>query len=190
MKRMMMLALTAMFVVLAANAKDDKVTLTSGDGKMLIESSKKATIDFDYSKTIAEDKPIKQYLKERGAEVERGWPEVAKAAKTRFIERFNSKNKKGVQIVEAGAADLKMKVVVEKLHLGSTATAVVFGGLGSAGGAEITGKLIVTDAKTKKVVAVYEIFEVRGNGSTDFTEGKRLGTCYENVAKMILKASK
>ena len=33
-------------------------------------------------------------------------------------------------------------------------------------------------------------YEIRSNGTYDFTEGKRLGTCYENVAKMIIKASK
>ena len=190
MKRMLMMAWMVMVAVVAANAKDDKVTLTAGDGKAIVKSEKTATLEFDYSNTIAEGKPLKEHLQTRGENFVKDWPELAKSARERFIERFNSKNKKGVQIVEGDKADLKMKITIEKLDFGSTGTAVVFGGFGSAGGAEITGKLVVTDAATGEQVATYDLHEIRSNGTYDFTEGKRLGTCYENVAKMIIKASK
>ena len=190
MKRMLMMAWMVMVAVVAANAKDDKVTLTAGDGKAIVKSEKTATLEFDYSNTIAEGKPLKEHLQTRGENFVKDWPELAKSARERFIERFNSKNKKGVQIVEGDKADLKMKITIEKLDFGNTGTAVVFGGFGSAGGAEITGKLVVTDAATGEQVATYDLHEIRSNGTYDFTEGKRLGTCYENVAKMIIKASK
>jgi len=183
-----MMALMAL-ITIAAQAADDKVTLTTGDGQWLKDSGKTATVEMDYSKTYAEGKPLKEHLKSRGADVLADWPKVADAARTRFIEQFNKRNKKGLQIVESGKADIKIKVIVEKLHFGNTAASVVFGGLGSAGGAEITGKMIVTDKAGKKL-ASYDIFEVRGRGANDFTEGKRLGSVYDQIIKMVIKASK
>jgi len=185
---MLMMALMAL-VAVAVQAKDDKVTVTSGDGKALKDGSKTAVIEFDYSKTIAEGTPLKQYLKDRGEDHVADWPEIRDTARDRFVKMFNKRNKKGVQIVDGDKADLKLKVVIEKLDFGQTGVSVVFGGMGSAGGAEITGKMIVTEAKSGKKLAEYDLHEIRGNGSTDFTEGKRLGTCYENTAKMIVKAS-
>ena len=65
MKKMMMMALMAL-VAVAAQAKDDKVTLTSGDGQWLKESDKTTSVVIDYSNTIAEGQPLKEYLKSRG----------------------------------------------------------------------------------------------------------------------------
>ena len=59
MKKMMMMALMALIAV-AAQAKDDKVTVISGDGNTLKDGAKTAVIEFDYSKTIAEGTPLKQ----------------------------------------------------------------------------------------------------------------------------------
>ena len=115
-----MMAWMVMVAVVAANAKDDKVTLTAGDGKAIVKSEKTATLEFDYSNTIAEGKPLKEHLQTRGENFVKDWPELAKSARERFIERFNSKNKKGVQIVEGDKADLKMKITIEKLDFGKT----------------------------------------------------------------------
>ena len=183
-----MVALMALIAV-AVQAADDKVTLTTGDGQWLRENDKTATVEMDYSKTVAEGDPLMQYLKKRGDQVVADWPAVAESARSRFIEQFNRRNKKGLQVVDAGNADMKIKVIVEKLHFGNTATAVIFGGLGSAGGAEITGKMIVTD-KAGKTLATYDLYEVRGRGAYDFTEGKRLGAVYDQIIKMVIKASK
>ena len=61
-----MMAWMVMVAVVAANAKDDKVTLTAGDGKAIVKSEKTATLEFDYSNTIAEGKPLKEHLQTRG----------------------------------------------------------------------------------------------------------------------------
>ena len=188
MKKTMMV-LMAIMMALSVSAKDDKVSVISGNGKALTESGKTATVEFDYKNTVVEEGgKLMDYLKKRGEENVKDWPEVAAYAKGRFIESFNKKNKKGVQVVDADKADLKMKIIIEKMDFGNTGVSVVFGGLGSAGGAEITGKLIVTDKGGKKL-AEYELHQIRGGGATDFTESKRLGSCYENLAKMIVKAS-
>lgn len=183
-----MMALMAL-MTLAAQAADDKVTLTSGDGQWLKESDKTTSVVIDYSKTIAEGKPLKEYLKSRGDKNVADWPEVAKIARERFIELFNKRNKKGVQAVDADKADMQIKVIVEKLDFGSAAMQAVFGGFGSAGGAEISGKMIVTD-KGGKTLAAYELVEVRGRAVTDYTEGRRLGSVFDQIIKMVIKASK
>ncbi len=188
MKKGLFLAVLVFVFALAANAKGDRVTILSGDGTVLLESGKTAVLEFDYQNTTVEGKPLKTYLKEKGEKYVTDWPEIAKVTRTRFINGFNTRNKKGVQIIESGDSDLQLKIVIEKLHFGNAAAAVIVGGFGSAGGAEITGKLIVKDNSGNQL-AEYEILEVRGNGATDFSESKRLGTCYENAAKMIIKTS-
>jgi hypothetical protein len=190
MKKMMMLVMMTMMVAIAAQAKDDKVTITSGNGQVMKEAGKTATLEIDYSKTIVEGKaPLMEYLQQRGEKNVKDWPETAAVAQKQLTEQFNKRNKKGLQIVESGDADYKIKFIVEKLDFGSTGVSVVFGGLGSAGGAEVTGTLVVSDKSGNEVVT-YDVHEVRGTGTTDFTETRRIGTCYENVVKMVLKASK
>lgn len=188
MKKMMMMALMAL-VAVVAQAADDKVTLTSGDGKWLKDGGKTATVEMDYSDTTTEGKPLNVYLASRGDNFIADWPKMVEAGRASFIEQFNKRNKKGLQVVESGDADYQIKVIVEKLDFGKSGVAVVFGGLGSAGGAEITGKLIVTDKSGEKV-AEYELYEVRSRGSYDYTEAKRLCSCYEQIIKMTLKESK
>lgn len=189
MKKMMMLVMMTMMAAIAAQAKDDKVEVISGDGKVMQEAGKTATLVIDYSNTKVEGEPLKQNLQKRGDEFVRDWPKLDEASKKTFVENFNKRNKKGLQIVEEGDADYKIKFIVDKLDFGNTGTAVVFGGFGSAGGAEVTGTIVVTDKAGKEVVK-YDIHEVRGGGTTDFTEGKRMASCYINVVKMTLKASK
>jgi len=189
MKKMMMV-LMAMMMAISVSAKDDRVSVISGDGKVLAEKGKTATLEFDYKNaTVEKGDKLMDYLKKRGEQNVKDWPEVEASACNRFINAFNKKSKKGVQIVKTDKADLKMKIIIEEIDFGSTGVAVVFGGLGSAGGAEITGKLIVTDNGGNKL-AEYELYQIRGGGSYDYTEAKRLGSCYENLAKMIVKASK
>ena len=188
MKNVMMMALMAL-MTLAAQAADDKVNLTSGNGEWLKESDKTTSVVIDYSNTIAEGQPLNEYLKSRGEKNVADWPEVAKVAREQFIELFNKRNKKGVQAVDADKADMQIKVIVDKLHFGNTAMQVLFGGLGSAGGAEISGKMIVTD-NDGKTLAAYDLIEVRGRAVTDYTEGRRLGSVFEQIIKMVIKASK
>jgi hypothetical protein len=189
MKKMMMM-LMAMMMAISVSAKDDRVSVISGDGKVLAEKGKTATLEFDYKNaTVEKGDKLMDYLKKRGEQNVKDWPEVEASACNRFINAFNKKSKKGVQIVKTDKADLKMKIIIEEIDFGSTGVAVVFGGFGSAGGAEITGKLIVTDNGGNKL-AEYELYQIRGGGSYDYTEAKRLGSCYENLAKMIVKASK
>ena len=103
MKKIMMMALMVL-VAVAAQAKDDKVTVISGDASTLKDGEKTAVIEFDYTKTVAEGTPLKQYLKDRGDDHVADWPEIAKTARDRFVKMFNKKNKKGVQIALAWAS--------------------------------------------------------------------------------------
>lgn len=189
MKKIIMFLMAVMTAV-SVSAKDDRVTVISGNGEVLTESGKTATLEFDYQDAVVKggDK-LTDYLKKRGENNVKDWPEIAASARERFINTFNKKNKKGAQVVSGDNADLKMKIVIEKIDFGNAAMSVALGGYYTAGGAEITGKLIVTDNSGNKL-AEYELYQIRSNGKFDYTEVKRLGTCYENVAKMIVKASK
>ncbi len=191
MKKLMMMVLMTMMVVVA-NAKGNSVTLVSGNGDILLDSKKTATITFDYSKTMVEGKHIDTFLKDRGDNFVKDWPAIAKVGLDQFIKSFNSKNKKGVQIIEKGGADLKMVMNVADLYFGNAAKAAILGGLpgSNGGGAIISGRLIITDAKSGEKVAEYDILKVYGIGATDFSESKRLAHCYDSVVRKILKASK
>lgn len=187
MKRFFMMAMLAT-IAFVANAKDDRVTFISGNNKAMTESGKTAIVEFDYTQTICEGKPLPEYLAERGEEHVRDWPALALSSKNKFCDKFNSKNKKGVQITDNADADLKITVAITKMHLGSVAGAVLMGG--RTGGAEVCGTITVANNKTGETIAQYEIFEVRGGGSYNFTETKRMAATYEAVATMWAKEIK
>ena len=182
---MMMMVLTALMVVMTATAKNDRVTLTSGDGSVLMTVGKKATLTIDYSCATCDGKPLQKYLKDCGDDYVRDWPGVRDKGYGAFVEKFNDKFEDGVQIVGSGGT-LKIHFRVSEVDFGNTALSVVFSGIGSVGGAAVSGTLTVTNASGKRL-AQFDVREVKGNGAADYTEGTRLSTCLENVVKALYK---
>lgn len=76
---------------------DNPVTVKAGNPVVFNEASQ-ALVVVDYSKTMVKDQTLDAYLKSRGEDFVRDWPQDQDKALEYFVVRFNKKNKKGMQI--------------------------------------------------------------------------------------------
>ena len=185
MKRIL---LAAVALLCAANLFAGGLTVKSGDVSVL-KTPAQAKVVFDYSKTyVGEDgaktKTLTQYLKSRGADFVKDWPNDHVEAESYFINRFNKKNKKGLTIAEGGKPAYIITVKVEVLDMGNAAAAA-FGMSSKAGGAIMWGKVFVKDARKGKVLLTVDVDEVKGLKS--YSETTRLGLCYGDLATRLAK---
>ena len=188
MKKVILCA--AALLICAANLfAGGDVTVVSGDASIL-KSGETARVIFNYDKTyVGEDgaktQTLKQYLKSRGADYVRDWPEDHKKAEEWFVTRFNKKNKRGLTLQEGSSgAKYVFEVKVEVLDMGNAAGAFV--GFGAkAGGVIAWGEILVKDAKGKKVLLKLKFNEIKGKASP--SETMRLGLCYMDLATRIAK---
>jgi hypothetical protein len=174
--------------VFAAKAKP--VTVESGNISVL-KSPSKALLEIDYSAAKVGEKTFDEYLKGRGDDFVRDWPEDSKKAATNFATRFNKKNKKGAQILfplteDVADAAYKLVIRVESLDMGNASGINPFASI-DAGGVIMSGAVDIVDVKTNEVVCTLKVNEVKGIGHV--SETVRLGMMYFELATLICKLS-
>ena len=170
MKKLILLAATLFF---SATLFAGGITVVSGDPSIL-KTPGTAKIVFNYAKTyVGEDgartQTLNQYLKSRGSDYVRDWPDDHKQAEEWFVKRFNKMNKKGLTIATSGT-----KYIVEVIGFNS-----------KAGGVIMWGDILVKDAKGKKVLLKLRADGIKGKASP--SETMRLGLCYMDLAGRIAK---
>ena len=187
MKKIILFATALLFCAATLSAGDIKVV--SGDASIL-KSAETAKVIFNYDKTyVGEDgaktQTLKQYLKSRGADFVRDWPDDHKKAEGYFMIRFNKKNKKGLKLQESSSgAKYIFEVKVDVLDMGNAAGAFV--GFGAkAGGVIAWGDILVKDAKGKKVLLKLRFDEIKGKANP--SETMRLSLCYMDLATRLAK---
>lgn len=169
-----------------------EVRLLGGDFSFLRDSNEQMLFEIDYSETIVDEVSIQQYLESRGADFVRDWPQDSKTARERFVYFFNKS--KGVQICESTDDNPKYKMVmhVKTLDMGdagsSVASVVVPYASAKAGGVIANVVVDVAEYPSGKAVAKFSIPKIKGIGSV--SETVRLGLCYTEIAKQIVKAGK
>ncbi len=170
----------------------DEVNVKSGDPKFLISEASTATVTIDFTNAVVEEgETITEYLNRRGEDWVNDWPQVQQEVKDVFVNVFNKKNKKGMQIVDDGEAVTYYVIIdVSAVDFGNTANAFVKNPFGktSQGGASISGTLSVVDVSTKEVKCTMEIDEVIGVAT--YSETGRLKITFMYVAKNALSAAK
>ncbi len=185
MKKILLLAVAALFS--AASLFAGGVTVVSGDASIL-KKAETAKIVFNYSKTyVGEDgaktQTLNQYLKSRGSDYVRDWPQDHKKAEEYFVTRFNKKNKKGLTIATSGTKYI-IEVKVEVLDMGNMAGFFI-GYNPKAGGVIMWGDVLVKDARGKKTLLKLRVDGVKGKANP--SETMRLGLCYMDLANQIAK---
>lgn len=156
------------------------VTVKSGDVSVL-KGKNKALLEFDYSATKVGDKTLDEYLKDRGEDFVRDWPNDKIRAASYFVERFNKKNKKGMQITsDEEAAGYTVVVHVKTLDMGNGGSAFVPFSSAKAGGVIMTGTIDIVDKNTQNVVCNLYVDEVKGLGHV--SEAIRIGLAYFALA--------
>ncbi len=165
------------------------VSVKSGDVSVL-KTPAKAKVVFNYKNTyVGEDgaktQTLNQYLRSRGSDFVRDWPEDHAKAEKYFNIRLGKKNKKGLTAAEAGEkAKYIMEVKVEVLDMGNAAGAFV--GFGAkAGGVIMWGTVTIKDARSKRTLLTLDIDGVKGKANP--SESMRLGLCYMDLAGRIAK---
>ena len=161
------------------------VTVKSGDLSVLKKSST-AFFEIDFSATKVGTQPIDEYLKGRGDDFVRDWPQDKVIAANYFYAQFNGCNKKGMQITpDDRGVDYKMVIHVKTLDMGNPAGIFVPFAPANAGGVIIDGTVDIIDMNTNAVVCTLNIDGVKGDGYP--SESIRLGLAFSELASCMCK---
>lgn len=176
MKKIILVLLT--FVTANHLMADSRVTL--GDANILNDASATFNIVFDFSNTIVEDIPYKEYLASRNADWNRDWPSDQKEGINTFIKKWNKKNKKGMQATNMENAPYTLVIKPTSLHFGSAALSWIIGF--GAGGMKISGTLDLYKGYTK----VLSIKVEEQTGKSANTETQRFKSLMGELAQDTL----
>lgn len=117
-------AIICCFLFVTVSYADNDVGLKSGNLAVFLQQEK-AELEIDYSKATVNGQTLDGYLKSRGEDFVRDWPDDAKKAREYFIVRFNKKNKNGLQITREGEAKYKIVFQISSLDMGNGGSAFV-----------------------------------------------------------------
>jgi hypothetical protein len=179
MKKTILTLVVALMASVNAMAGSD-LKMESGSVKELKGSGATICAVWDYSKSTIEDKSIKEFLKEKGADWERDYPAEIKRAEENFIERLNDKAKKNFTAVSGNDADYKLVIKVKNFNYGSTG-ASMWVGFG-AGDARIYGKMELYKKGEAKPLATFDLDGVSGSGGGN--EQRRV-EAYRELAELF-----
>lgn len=164
------------------------VTVKAGNPVVFNEASQ-ALVVVDYSKTMVKDQTLDAYLKSRGEDFVRDWPQDQDKALEYFVVRFNKKNKKGMQIGRhLTDAKYKMVIYVDYMDMGNGGSSFNPFASVKAGGVIMKGRCDVIDVKAGQYVCRMMFDEVKGLGHP--SETVRLGMTYFELASNIFKLAK
>lgn len=176
MKKIVLVLLT----LVTANHLMADNRVTSGDANILNDASAAFNIVFDFSNTIVEDVPYKEYLASRNADWNRDWPSDQKEGINSFIKKWNKKNKKGLQATTMESAPYTLVIKPTSIHFGSAALSWVIGF--GAGGMKMSGTLDLYKGDSK----VLSIAVEEQTGKSANTETQRFKSLMEELAEDAL----
>ena len=186
MKRL--LTFVVMLVAALAMYADNPVVVTAGN-PVVFNEAVQALVEVDYSKTMVKDQTLGEYLKGRGDDFVRDWPNDRAKALEYFTYRFNKKNKKGMQIgTDLTDAKYKMVIYIDWMDMGNGASGFLPWSGSKAGGVIIKGRCDVIDIKAAQYVCRMTFDEVKGSANP--SETTRMGMAYFYLANYIFKLSK
>jgi len=162
------------------------ITVKSGDVTVLSKNST-ASYEFDYSATKVGKQTLNEYLKSKGDDYVRDWPDARDNAEKHFAHLFNHKNKKKMQFkLDGSEGDYKMKIHIKSIDMGNDGGVFVSSyAPKTIGGAVLTGTIDVIDMKTKGVVLSLDMGEIKGEHA--LTVRLRMLIVYDEIAKNLVK---
>jgi hypothetical protein len=178
-------ALLFVFAIITAMSihAEENIRVKSGDVSV-IKKKDTASLSFDYSTTVAEGQPLMEYLKERGDDYVRDWPDEKEESEFTFLKEWNHKNKKGLKLTKDADAAYRLVVTVEYIDFGSFGQSF-FIGLG-AGGAKMSGKAEVFEKDSDTPLLTLTIKNQTGGSQASMQA--RLNDLYEELAEDVLNA--
>ncbi len=167
MKRMLMMAMMAVFAVTAAFADDDEFKVVEGSFVDVVrQPGKTATVEFDYLDATIQDKEksgrtLKKWLQEEDPKEFDKWDAHMADAKEFFTKRWNEEKKKNLTVVDGGQADYRIIIKASKFSTGNSGAAY-WSMSKRDGGIIISGDLTILDASGKTVCKV-DLIDYRGD---------------------------
>lgn len=188
MKKLIVLAFL-MLLCLSSFAGSKDVNLVSGNAKVVAVKGMKVNVEFDYSDCQIYDMSekrffdIDEYMKFKGEDWVRDFPNELKKAEVAFLEEFNDESKTSQLVV--GAADAEYTIVFKLKEFSYGKTVVMFRSDIAWG----TGFVEIVNNATKESVATYEFVKVKGSvaGGIGAMELRR-EQCYEHVAEALAES--
>jgi len=166
--------------VIAGNPVSVKLGETS-----VLKNPSKAYLKIDYSAAKVGEDTLDEYLKKRGDDFVRDWPQVDATTATMFKEQFNKKSKGMTLVTDSTDVSYKFVIHVNSLDMGNGASAFVPFGTPKAGGVIMSGTIDIIDMQTDEVACTLLVDNVKGLGA--FSETSRLGLMYTELAKLLCK---
>lgn len=197
MKKLFTLCVVIMLSTLCYAAGQKSIEIIFGSGKLLLDTTKRASFTFDYdscyvgkiSKGVLKDdaKPLEQVLKERGENAKEEWVQTEEFIYERFFSHWNIMNRKRTTLVrEEENPDYSIIFHVKGIDLGNSAAS--YFGVGKTGGISVIGDIDVIDIKTKEKILTYKVNQIKGSG--ELTEAHRLWSAYMQVAWNICQINR
>lgn len=163
------------------------VTVKSGDVSVLKENTT-ALLELDFSATRVGNQSIDEYLKSRGDDFVKDFPEDKTQAADMFAVQFNKKSK-GINVAkDASNAVYKFVIHVSTLDYGNAGSAFVPFASAKAGGCIIKGTIDIINLKTNQTVCTIDIDDVKGLGH--MSDRVRLRLVFFELANKIAKIKK
>lgn len=176
--------LSLVVCLMAATAMMADNYLKSGDAAVLDNSEITCTLELDFTNANVEGKPYKEYIASRDAEWNRDWPNDLANGMQFFVNKWNKKNKKGMQVTTETGGKYRLVIKPTYIFFGSAALAWTIGF--GAGGMKMSGTMEVMDGdKTLLVVDIKD-----QTGKSKLTETKRFASLMEELADDLYKDSR
>lgn len=145
--------------------------------------------NIDEGQFKGDSEPLDAYWARRDAEAADGkgtfvedWINTVKVSKLAFVKKWNGEFKKGLRLTEKEAeAQYHVSVKIDNIDLGHPVG--MFAPYPKAGGAIVTGKIVITEKATNAVVLTVTLQHVQGY--SNFSDYYRTQSVMEEICREI-----
>ncbi len=153
------------------------VKLDSGLVTPIFQKDEIADIHFNYDNAKYNGMSLPEYLAAKDEEVDE-WNGLLDESHPFFIDSWNERNRKGLQIIRTSEAKYSLELIVEDIYINRS------------NGAEISGKVYLIDKESDRRICKFKVLGLKSIESFSLTEARRLKDTYEVLAKLLIREAK
>jgi hypothetical protein len=150
------------------------VKLDSGLVTPIFQKGEISDVCFNYERAKSNGMPVLEYLATKGEKEVADWPGLLDESIPFFIDSWNERNKKGLQIIRTSEAKYRLEVVVDDVYINRSS------------GAELSGTVYLVEKESGRRIGKFKVLGLKSIESFSFTEARRLKDTYEVLAKLLL----
>lgn len=154
------------------------VRLDSGVVTPIFQRGEISDILFNYNNAKSNGMPVLDYLATIDEKEVEEWPGLLDESLPFFIDSWNERNKKGLQIIRTSEAKYLLEVVVNDIYINRS------------NGAELSGVVYLIERESGNKICKFKVLGLKSIETFSFTEARRLKDTYELLAKLLIKEAK